>query len=44
MEISKSEVAAVQEIVIEKDAVVKELDSLELALIGGGMGDIVLHR
>jgi hypothetical protein len=43
MEISKSEIAAVQEVVVEKEAVMKELDCLQLALIGGGMGDIVLR-
>ena len=40
MEFTKTEVAAIEQVEI-KD-VVKELENLELSLIGGGMGDIVL--
>lgn len=43
MEMTKLEITAVKDIAADKEAVVTELDSLELALVGGGMGDIVLH-
>jgi hypothetical protein len=43
MEITKLEIASLEVVAGEKSVSVLELDSLELALVGGGMGDIVLH-
>jgi hypothetical protein len=37
MELTKPEMSAVELL----DSVVKELDALDLSLIGGGMGDVV---
>ena len=39
MEFNNSEVLAVQQ--IETDVAAKELETLELMLVGGGMGDVV---
>ena len=40
MEIAKTELAAV-EALVNRDNEVKELADLQMALIGGGMGDVV---
>lgn len=42
MEISKSEVMAIQEVVGQAEQVVVQLQNLELSLVGGGCGDISL--
>ena len=42
METTKPEVAAVIAAVVKIEGAVKELNDLELALIGGGVGDILL--
>jgi hypothetical protein len=42
MDMNKQEIAALQVTVIEALEVKKELDELELALTGGGCGDISL--
>ena len=42
MEITKPEVAALIATVAQVDVGVKELNELELALIGGGVGEVVL--
>jgi len=42
MESTKPEVAAVFAVIARIDESVKELNDLELALVGGGVGDIVL--
>ena len=42
MEITKPEVAAVFAAVAKIDEAVKELNDLDLVLIGGGVGDILL--
>lgn len=42
MEIAKTELAAVEALASSKKDEVTELISLELVLVGGGMGDIVL--
>jgi hypothetical protein len=39
MEFTKSEASAVQQ--VETDVLTKELETLELMLVGGGMGDVV---
>ena len=44
MEFAKIEIAAVEHVVVELENSVKELGELELAMIGGGMGDIILAR
>jgi len=41
MEFAKSEVAAVEKVVAEAN-VVQELNDLELALVGGGIGTVVI--
>ena len=40
MELSKVEISAVSEVVAEIDEAVVELAELDLALVGGGTGDI----
>jgi hypothetical protein len=42
MEIAKNELAAIEALASAKKDDVTELVSLELTLVGGGMGDIVL--
>jgi len=42
METNRPEVAAVQAAVIKGEEVLKDLNDLELALVGGGVGDVVL--
>ena len=39
MEFTKSEAIAVQQ--VETDVAAKELEALDLMLVGGGMGDVV---
>ena len=41
MEISKPEVAALEQAVVEIEKTVKVLDEMQLSLVGGGMGDVV---
>lgn len=41
MEISKPEVAAVEQAVVESEKSLRVLDELQLSVIGGGMGDVV---
>lgn len=41
MEISKSEVAALEVAVVEIEKSLQVLDELQLSLVGGGMGDVV---
>lgn len=41
MEISKSEVAALEQAVVEIEKSVQVMDELQLSLVGGGMGDVV---
>jgi hypothetical protein len=42
MEITKPEVSAIFAVVIEIETAVRELNDLELAMIGGGVGDVIL--
>ena len=42
MEMNKPEVAAVKAVALQADQVVHELSDLELALIGGGVGEVIL--
>ena len=42
MNINKPEVAAVQAAVVKVEEAIKDLNDLELSLIGGGVGDVVL--
>ena len=42
MEFTKPEVAAIEQVVAQMEKSAFELDALELSLVGGGMGDIVL--
>jgi hypothetical protein len=42
MEMTKPEVAAVLATIAQVEHVVKELNDLELALVGGGVGEVVL--
>ena len=42
MEFTKPEVAAVLASVEHIEAAVKELDALELAMVGGGVGEVIL--
>ena len=42
MEINKPEVAAVAAAVARHDENVKELNELELTMVGGGVGEVVL--
>ena len=42
MEITKPEVAAVIATIAQVEVAVKELNDLELAMIGGGVGEVVL--
>lgn len=42
MEISKSEFAAIEAVVVAAKTDVAELQDLELSLVGGGCGDITL--
>jgi len=42
MEFNKVEVLEIQRTINESDAAVRELGELELALVGGGMGDMIL--
>ena len=42
MESTKPEVAAVFAVIVKIEESVKELNDLELALVGGGVGDVVL--
>ena len=41
MEFAKSEVAAVEQVVVEAH-VIQELNDLELTLVGGGIGTVVI--
>lgn len=41
MEITKVEIAAIEFAIVAPETHVKELDELELSLVGGGMGDVV---
>ena len=43
MDFNKVEVQEIQKTINETDAAVRELGELELALVGGGMGDMILH-
>jgi len=42
MEVTKPEVAAVIATIAQIEGAVKELNDLELAMIGGGVGEVVL--
>ena len=42
MEIGKNEIAAVEEAALKGAVEIKELQELELSLVGGGHGDISL--
>jgi len=42
MNINKPEVAAVQAAVVKLEEAIKDLNDLELTLVGGGVGDVVL--
>jgi hypothetical protein len=42
MEMTKQEVAALELAVVEVKKAVKELNQLELSIVGGGLGDITL--
>ncbi len=42
MEYSQIEIAAVTEIVIQSDDQVEELNELQLAMVGGGLGEAIL--
>ena len=42
MEFNKVEVLEIEKTINETDAAVRELGELELALVGGGMGDMIL--
>ena len=43
MELNRIEVAAVEEAVDQAEAQLRELNDLQLALVGGGSGDTILH-
>ena len=43
MDTTKQEVAAIEQLVKECKAEVQELHEIELALVGGGQGDVGLH-
>ena len=42
MEFNKVEALEIEKTINETDAAVRELGELELALVGGGMGDMIL--
>jgi len=42
MEITKTEVTAIIAAVFEVEKVVRELNELELTMIGGGVGEVIL--
>jgi hypothetical protein len=42
MEMTNVEVKAVEQVAFEAESKLKELGELQFALLGGGMGDIVL--
>ena len=42
MDFNKVEVLEIEKTINESDAAVRELGELELALVGGGMGDMIL--
>jgi hypothetical protein len=42
MDFNKVEVLEIEKTINETDAAVRELGELELALVGGGMGDMIL--
>ena len=42
MEINKPEVAAILATVSHLDVAIKELNDLELTMVGGGVGEVVL--
>ena len=43
MDFSKVEVLEIEKMINETDAAVRDLGELELALVGGGMGDMILN-
>ena len=43
MDFNQVEVQEIQKTINETDAAVRELGELELALVGGGMGDMILN-
>jgi hypothetical protein len=42
MEMNKTEVAAVKAVALQADEITHELSEFELALIGGGVGEVLL--
>jgi hypothetical protein len=42
MDFNKVEVLEIEKTINETDAAVRELGEVELALVGGGMGDMIL--
>ena len=43
MEVAKIEVAAIEEIIIQANGIeIRQLNDLQLALVGGGIGEVIV--